>query len=90
MICIPTTIKPVDEHVLLAIIEFADGTTSFHPLHVGSEKCCKRVAEQTPAAVYNGDKEIAKSYASIIPIGVWDTAQAKYFAAQKEKEGGGS
>ena len=55
----------MNDHILVSVLVFDDGTYSENILHSGSFQECERLGEIIPAICYSGDKKIKESFLTI-------------------------
>lgn len=61
-------------YVLVSVMEFSDDTCSGMVLHRGTKDDCEAIAERIPAVSYSGDKQVVRSYLSVVTEEMYDAA----------------
>ena len=62
-------IEILNDHILVSVLVFDDGTHSENILHIGSFQDCERIGEAIPAISYSGDKKVKESFLAISELG---------------------
>ena len=58
----------MNDHILVSVLVFDDGTCSENILHNGSFQECERIGEIIPAICCSGDKKVKESFLAIFEL----------------------